>query len=113
MTNNLLFLKNLNKGTKGTDAIRDQARLWDIYAKISPIIFIVVAGVMWLLNIVQHDQILWAGAIIFAVTAVTWWFWTVHTIGKIAQLLRSADDGVRETLHDLRDIKDLVKQLDY
>lgn len=109
--NNLLFLKNLTKGNAGTDQIREQARLWDMYAKISPIIFLIVMSVLWFLDLVHHTHILWAGAIIFAVTAVTWWFWTVHTIGKIAKLLRNADDGVQDALHNLRDIKELVKEL--
>ena len=108
--NNLLFLKT-RKGSQGTEQIRMQAQLWNMYAKISPIIFIIVMGVLWSFDLVHHTHILWAGAAIFAVTAVTWWFWTVHTIGKIAQLLRNADDGVQDALHNLRDIKDLVKEL--
>ena len=108
--NNLLFLKT-KKGNAGTDKIREQARLWDMYAKISPIVFVIVMGVLWFLDLVHHTHILWAGAILFGITAITWLFWTVLTIGKIASLLRNADKGVQDALHNLRDIKDLVKQM--
>jgi len=113
MKDNILFFKALKdlEGKKGTESIREQARLWDIYAKTSPILFVAVMGLLWMFDAIHHHHILIAGAILFSITAVTWWFWTVHTIGKIAQLLRNADDGVQETLHDLRDIKDLVKKL--
>jgi len=110
MKDNLLFLKNL-KGKPGTDKIRKQAQVWDMYAKTAPFIFMAIAGILWALDIVHHSDILYTALGIFVLTAVTWWFWTVHTIGHIANMLRDADDGIEDTLKDLRDIKKLVKQL--
>jgi len=108
--NNILYLNQL-QGKPGTDKIRKQAELWDMYAKISPFIFLIIAGSLWAFGIIEHTDAFYTAAVIFGLTAVTWWFWIVRTIAKLASLLRSADDGVQETLRDLRDIKELVKQL--
>jgi len=49
MNDKILFLKKLNKlegTTPGThtDYIRKQAQLWSMFAKVSPIIFIILMG---------------------------------------------------------------------
>jgi hypothetical protein len=51
------------------------------------------------------------GAGAFALTAVTWWFWTVHTIGQIADRTHKAESNVQEVLHDIKQIKELVKEI--
>jgi hypothetical protein len=62
-------------------------------------------------NVWDWHVIAGIGAGAFAMTAVTWWFWTVHTIGEIADRTHKAENAVQEVLHDIRMIKDLVKEI--
>lgn len=116
MNDKILFLKQLNqmKGTKPgsrTEAISKQAKLWTMFAKISPIIFIIVMGLLWSHNVLQLNHILWTAGIGFVTTAVIWWFWTVHTIGQLAGMVKQADDGVNEALGDLKEIRSILKDI--
>ena len=116
MNDKILFLKKLNKmegTTPGThtDYIRKQAQLWSMFAKVSPIIFITLMGFLWHQGIVNHIMIMWIGGIMFGLTAIIWWFWTVHTIGSLATMVKKADNGVQDVLGDLKEIRDILKDI--
>lgn len=116
MNEKILFLKKLKETEgleKGTaaDSIRTQARIWDMLAKISPIIFIIIAGILWFTGILDLKTALYIGGVLFVFVAVTWWFWTVHTIGKIAIMLNKADTGVKDALGDLKEIREILKDI--
>lgn len=106
-TKNIIFL---NK-KEIPDKIKREVRWWDLYAKLSPIAYLTVGFLLWHNDIYDWHVIAGIGAGVFAMTAVTWWFWTVHTIGQIADRTHRAESTVQEVLHDIRDIKDLVKQI--
>jgi len=93
------------------DKIKREVRWWDLYAKLSPIAYLTVGFLLWHNEIYDWHVIAGVGAGVFAMTAVTWWFWTVHTIGEIADRTHRAESTVQEVLYDIRDIKDLVKQI--
>ena len=44
-------------------------------------------------------------------TAITWWFWTIHTIARMSDKIRSAETGVQQVLSDIQIIKELVKEI--
>ena len=106
-TKNIIFLNN----KEIPDKIKREVRWWDLYAKLSPIAYLTVGFLLWHNDIYDWHVIAGIGAGVFAMTAVTWWFWTVHTIGQIADRTHRAESTVQEVLHDIRDIKDLVKQI--
>ena len=93
------------------DKIKREVRWWDLYAKLSPIAYLLVGFLLWNYDVWDWQVIAGIGAGVFAMTAVTWWFWTVHTIGEIADRTHKAESTVQEVLHDIRDIKDIVKQI--
>lgn len=93
------------------DKIKQQVRWWDLYAKLSPIAYLLVGFLLWHFGVWEWHVIAGIGAGAFAMTAVTWWFWTVHTIGDIADRTHKAESTVQEILHDIRDIKELVKEI--
>ena len=93
------------------DKIKQQVRWWDLYAKLSPIAYLLVGFLLWHFGVWEWHVIAGIGAGAFAMTAVTWWFWTVHTIGDIADRTHKAESTVQEVLHDIRDIKELVKEI--
>ena len=93
------------------DKIKREVRWWDLYAKFSPIAYLLVGFLLWHFGVWEWQVIAGIGAGAFALTAVTWWFWTVHTIGEIADRTHRAESTVQEVLHDIRDIKELVKEI--
>jgi len=116
MNDKLLFLKKANEITGSKpgshmEAIRKQAQFWTMIAKISPIIFLIVMCILWHFNLISYQNILWVGGIMFGVTAITWWFWTVHTIGTLAKMVRQADSGVKDALGDLKEIRNILRDI--
>ena len=93
------------------DKIKREVRWWDLYAKLSPIAYLLVGFLLWNYDVWDWQVIAGIGAGVFAMTAVTWWFWTVHTIGEIADRTHRAESTVQEVLHDIRDIKEIVKDI--
>lgn len=93
------------------DKIKRDVRWWDLYAKVSPILYIIIGIVLWYFGSIDWQIIAGIGAGAFAMTAVTWWFWTVHTIGTIADRTAKAELNVQTVLSEIRDIKNLVKDI--
>ena len=93
------------------DKIKREVRWWDLYAKLSPIAYLLVGFLLWHNEIYDWHVIAGVGAGVFAMTAVTWWFWTVHTIGEIADRTHRAETSVQEVLYDIKQIKELVKEI--
>jgi len=93
------------------DKIKREVRWWDLYAKLSPIAYLLVGFLLWHNEIYDWHVIAGIGAGVFAMTAVTWWFWTVHTIGEIADRTHRAEISVQEVLYDIKQIKELVKEI--
>jgi hypothetical protein len=93
------------------DKIKRDVRWWDLYAKVSPILYIIIGVVLWYFGSMDWQIIAGIGAGAFAMTAVTWWFWTVHTIGTIADRTAKAELNVQSVLSEIRDIKNLVKDI--
>jgi len=93
------------------DKIKREVRWWDLYAKLSPIAYLLVGFLLWHFSIWEWHVIVGIGAGAFAMTAVTWWFWTVHTIGEIADRTHRAESTTQEVLHDIKAIKELVKDI--
>ena len=106
-TKNIIFLNN----KEIPDKIKREVRWWDLYAKLSPIAYLTVGFLLWHNDVWDWQVIAGIGAGVFAMTAVTWWFWTVHTIGEIADRTHRAETSVQEVLYDIKQIKELVKEI--
>ena len=74
-------IKNLND-----KKIEQQVARWDLYAKIAPTIFLVTGAISLTIGITSFDTLFNIGMILFAFTAVTWWFWTIITVKYIIKL---------------------------
>lgn len=85
--------------------IEKQVARWDLYAKIAPTIFLVVSTVSVTYGVTSFDTLFNIGMIIFAFTAVTWWFWTIITIKYIIKTMSSATQNLTEVKQDLKDIR--------
>lgn len=95
---------------KKTDIkIEKQVARWDLYAKIAPTIFLVVGGISLTIGITSFDTLFNIGMVLFAFTAVTWWFWTIITVKYIITTMSSATSNLREVKQDLKDIREEMR----
>jgi len=96
---------------KKTDIkIEKQVARWDIYAKVAPTIFLVVGGISLAIGITSFDTLFNIGMILFAFTAVTWWFWTIITVKYIIKTMSSATTNLLEVKADLKDIRKVLEE---
>ena len=96
---------------KKTDIkIEKQVARWDLYAKIAPTIFLVVGGISLAIGITSFDTLFNIGMILFAFTAVTWWFWTIITVKYIIETMSSATTNLLEVKQDLKDIRKTLEE---
>jgi uncharacterized protein YoxC len=49
------------------------------------------------------------GMILFAFTAVTWWFWTIITVKYVIKTMSSATNNLEEVKQDLKEIREEIK----
>lgn len=85
--------------------IEKQVARWDLYAKIAPTFFLVAAALSLTYGITSFDTLFNIGMIVFALTAVTWWFWTIITIRYIIKLMSSATQDLVDVKQDLKEIR--------
>jgi hypothetical protein len=90
--------------------IEQQVARWDLYAKIAPTIFLVVGGISLAIGITSFDTLFNIGMILFAFTAVTWWFWTIITVKYIIETMSSATTNLLEVKQDLKDIRESIAE---
>ena len=96
----------MNKNTQ----IERQVHRWDIYAKVAPTTFLVIGGIFFAVGITSFDTLFNIGMILFAFTAVTWWFWTIITVKYIIRTMSSATSNLQEVKQDLKDIRKTLEE---
>ena len=57
--------------------IEKQVERWDPFHELCPVFPRSSAGGLILAGIIDYKQAFWAAVVVTAVTAVTWWFWTI------------------------------------
>jgi hypothetical protein len=95
----------MNKSTK----IEKQVARWDLYAKITPTFFLVASAISLTYGITSFDTLFNIGMVLFAFTAVTWWFWTIITIKYIIKTMSSATTDLLEVKQDLKGIREEIR----
>jgi fatty-acid desaturase len=109
MMDNKQTQKDIDRSYK----IEKQVERWDLFAKIAPTIFLVVCFVMLALGSISFETVFVVGMILFSVTAVIWWFWTIFSIRHLVRTLRRASTGLLDVTGELKEAKkDLRKYLD-
>lgn len=86
--------------------IEKQVARWDLYAKIVPTFFLGAAALSLTYGITSFDTLFNIGMIVFALTAVTWWFWTIITIRYIIKLMSGATQDLVDVKQDLKEIRE-------
>jgi len=91
--------------------IEAQVERWDTYARIIPTVFLVICTGLIFTGVINFDQAFWMGLGLFAMTAVTWWFWTIFTIRQLVKTLNRASRNLGEVRQEFKDISKEVKRL--
>lgn len=93
----------MNK-TDNIDKIEAQVERWDFFARIVPTIFLALSTVLVTTGILNFEQAFWVGLGLFAITAVTWWFWTIYTIRHLVKTLNRASKNLAEVRDEFKSV---------
>ena len=91
--------------------IEAQVERWDLFARLVPTVFLIINIILVTIGIIDFEQAFWIGLGLFAVTAVTWWFWTIYTIRHLVKTLNRASKNLQEVRSEFiavsKDLKDI------
>jgi hypothetical protein len=86
------------------DKIEAQVERWDLFARIVPTVFLVICSLLVTFGILDFEEAFWAGLALFAMTAVTWWFWTIYTIRHLVRTLNRASKNLAEVRNEFKTV---------
>ena len=93
--------------------IEHQVARWDIFAKIAPTFFLIISALLLSWGTFTFQTLFNIGMILFAFTAVTWWFWTIYTVRFVIRSYSIAVQSLIEVKTELRDVQqDLRKEIE-
>jgi hypothetical protein len=84
--------------------VERQVERWDWFARIVPIVFLGISLVLICLGVIDYKQAFWTALGVFAVTAVTWWFWTIYTIRQLVKTLNRASKNLAEVRAEFKSV---------
>ena len=102
----------MNKTQKqaNIDNIEAQVERCDLFARLVPTVFLVINLILVTTGVLNFEQAFWVGLGLFAVTAVTWWFWTIYTIRHLVKTLNRASKNLAEVRGEFKSVsRDLEK----
>ena len=91
--------------------IEAQVERWDMFARLVPTVFLVINLILVTTGVINFEQAFWIGLGLFAVTAVTWWFWTIYTIRHLIRTLSRTSNNLLEVRNEFKDVKTEVEAL--
>ena len=86
------------------EKIEKQVERWDVFARVIPTVFLVACSGLIFTGIINFEQAFWIGLALFAVTAVTWWFWTIYTIRQLVKTLNRASKNLAEVRAEFKSV---------
>ena len=91
--------------------IEQQVERWDLFARLVPTVFLVVCTGLVSTGIIDFETAFWVGLALFAMTAVTWWFWTIFTIRLLIRTLNRASKNLNEVRTEFRKVSEDLEAL--
>lgn len=85
--------------------IEKQIARWDLYAKLAPVCFIIISILLLWIDFVELDILFYISLLLTAITATTWWFWTIYTVRIVIRKMASAATGLEELKLELEELK--------
>ena len=91
--------------------IAQQVERWDLYARLTPTIFLVGSLFLILFKIIDFETAFYVGLVGFAFTAVVWWWWAIFTIRYLVITLNRASNNLIEVNTDVKIITKELQEL--
>lgn len=106
-------IKNfLGKNRPTTQYVIWQSIMWDRFAKASPFIFISILLSFYFLGFRNLRLVIESMLTMFGIVSIFWWFWVVYTIIRLANIIDTSSEGLKEIIQDIKYIKSEVKELE-
>ena len=91
--------------------IAKQVERWDLYARLTPTIFLVGSLFLIVFKIIDFETAFYVGLVGFAFTAVVWWWWAIFTIKYLVTVLNRTSKNLQDAAIEISQISTEVKQL--
>ena len=103
---------NKNKTLEDRDKkIVSQVERWDLFARLFPTVFLLISIFLIVAGVISFDTAFFVGLGLFAITAVTWWFWAIYTIKHLVYTLNSASKGLQEVKDEFIQINESIQDI--
>ena len=94
-----------NKINSKHKTIVDQVAKWELYARLTPTVFLLLSIFLVSFNIIDFKTTFFVGLGLFAITAVTWWFWTIYTIRHLVITLHRASESLLDVHNEFKTVQ--------
>jgi len=91
--------------------IQKQVERWDLFARVTPTLFLVTTMVLILFDLVKVEYAFYVGLTGFAVTAVSWWWWAIFTIRYLVTILSRASSNLTDVNTEIKIVRKELKDL--
>ena len=91
--------------------ITKQVERWDLFARLTLTLFLITTMTLILFDIVKVEYAFYIGLTGFAVTAVTWWWWSIFTIRYLIITLSRASATLTEVNVEVAEVKKELAEL--
>ena len=70
---------------------------------ITTLVLVACSGLIFT-GYIDFETAFYVGLVLFAVTAVTWWFWTIYTIRQLVKTLNRASKNLQEVREEFKSV---------
>lgn len=85
-----------------------QVRIWDLYAKVMPLVFLMIIASLFIFNKEHIEWLFYTGVGLFGITCIIWWWWTLSTIAKLVWALQKAEKDLDHVAEEITKIRNFV-----
>lgn len=85
-----------------------QIKIWDRFAKFSPLLLIALIATFYLLGHRDWDLILYICIGLFFSVSVIWWFWVIYTIALLVYTINNSGKKIVNIIEELKEINQAV-----
>ena len=91
--------------------IAQQVERWDLYARLTPTIFLVGSMFLIVFKIIDFETAFYVGLVGFAFTAVVWWWWAIFTIKYLITVLNKTSKNLQDAAIEILQISTEIEKL--
>lgn len=97
--------------TERNQKIAKQVERWDLYARLTPTIFLVGSLFLIVFKIIEFETAFYVGLVGFAFTAVVWWWWAIFTIKYLVIVLNRTSKNLQDTAIEISQISTEIEKI--